>query len=116
MSAMGGCGMNTEDSRIIARFQRLTTELLVEKRLGQWHPELVDEIYRTSLELEQRGLKTGVRKRHVVGRSASVAARRVSEAQQPDPPPPPGSPGATQKQMPPRDPNDDNDDAEDEED
>jgi len=25
--------------------------------LGQWHPELVDELYRTSLELEQRGSK-----------------------------------------------------------
>jgi len=57
MSAMGGCGMNTEDSRIIARFQRLTTELLVQKRLGQWHPEVVDELYRTSLEIEERGLK-----------------------------------------------------------
>ena len=36
--------MNTDDVRIIARFQRLTTELLVQKRLGQWHPELVDDI------------------------------------------------------------------------
>ena len=54
---MGGCGMNTEDSRLIARFQRLTTELLVQKRLGQWHPEAVDELYRTSLEIEERGLK-----------------------------------------------------------
>ena len=54
---MGGCGMNTEDSRLIARFQRLTTELLVQKRLGQWHPEVVDELYRTSLEIEERGLK-----------------------------------------------------------
>ena len=49
--------MNTDDSRLIARFQRLTTELLAQKRLGQWHPELVDELYRTSLELEQRRLK-----------------------------------------------------------
>ena len=54
---MGGCGMNTDDSRIIARFQRLTTELLVQKRLGQWHAEVVDELYRTSLEIEERGLK-----------------------------------------------------------
>jgi len=30
---------------------------LVQKRLGQWHPELVDDLYRTSLEIEQRGLK-----------------------------------------------------------
>ena len=57
MSAIGGSGMNTEDSRIIARFQRLTTELLVQKRLRQWHPEVVDELYRTSLEIEERGLK-----------------------------------------------------------
>src|SRR5262245_59202603 len=49
--------MNADDSRIIARFQRLTTELLAGKRLGEWHPELVDELYRTSLELDQRGLK-----------------------------------------------------------
>jgi len=49
--------MNTDDSRIIARFQRLTTELLVQKRLGQWHPEAVDELYRTSLKIEERGLK-----------------------------------------------------------
>ena len=49
--------MNTDDSRIIARFQRLTTELLDQKRLGEWHPELVDELYRTSLEIEERGLK-----------------------------------------------------------
>ena len=56
MSAVGG-SMNTDDSRIIARFQRLTTELLVQKRLGEWHPELVDELYRTSLEIEGRGLK-----------------------------------------------------------
>ena len=49
--------MDADDSRIIARFQRLTTELLAEKRLGQVHPELLDELYRTSLKLEQRGLK-----------------------------------------------------------
>jgi hypothetical protein len=49
--------MDPDDSRVIARFQRLTTELLAEKRLGQWHPELVDELYQTSRELEQRGLK-----------------------------------------------------------
>ena len=49
--------MDSDDSRIIARFQRLTTELLADKRLGQWHPELLDELYRTSLELERRGLK-----------------------------------------------------------
>jgi hypothetical protein len=63
-----GCGMNTDDSRIIARFQRLTTELLAQKRLGQWHPELVDELYRTSLELEQRGLKKSPEYRNAMSR------------------------------------------------
>src|SRR5260370_34538141 len=49
--------MNMDDSRIIARFQRLTTGLMAAKRLGQWRPELGDEVYRTWVELEQRGLK-----------------------------------------------------------
>jgi hypothetical protein len=49
--------MNMDDSRIIARFQCLTTELMAAKRLGQWRPELADELYRTWLELQQRGLK-----------------------------------------------------------
>lgn len=60
--------MNTDDSRLIARFQRLTTELLAQKRLGQWHPELVDELYRTSLELEQRGLKKSPEYRNAMSR------------------------------------------------
>jgi len=59
--------MNTDDSRIIARFQRLTTELLAQKRLGQWHPG-VDELYRTSLELEQRGLKKSPEYRNAMSR------------------------------------------------
>src|SRR5262249_6050494 len=63
-----GCGMNTDDSRIIARFQRLTTQLLVQKRLGQWHPELLDELERTSLELEQRGLKKSPEYRNAMSR------------------------------------------------
>jgi hypothetical protein len=49
--------MNMDDSRIIARFQSLTTGLMAAKRLGASRPELVDELYRTWLELEQRGLK-----------------------------------------------------------
>ncbi len=49
--------MNMDDSRIIARFQSLTTGLMAAKRLGESRPELVDELYRTWLELEQRGLK-----------------------------------------------------------
>jgi hypothetical protein len=60
--------MNTDDSRLIARFQRLTTELLAQKRLGQWHPELVDELYRTSLELEQRRLKKSPEYRNAMSR------------------------------------------------
>jgi hypothetical protein len=60
--------MNTDDSRLIARFQRLTTELLAQKWLGQWHPELVDELYRTSLELEQRGLKKSPEYRNAMSR------------------------------------------------
>ena len=49
--------MNMDDSRIIARFQSLTTGLMAAKRLGESRPELGDELYRTWLELEQRGLK-----------------------------------------------------------
>jgi hypothetical protein len=49
--------MNIDDSRVIARFQRLITELLIEKRLGQRRPELVDELYQIWLEVDQRGLK-----------------------------------------------------------
>ena len=55
--------MESDDGRLIARFQRLTTELLAEKRLGQWHPELVDELYRASLELEERGGKSTLKTR-----------------------------------------------------
>ena len=69
--------MDPEDSRVIARFQRLTTELLAEKRLGQWHPELVDELYRTSLELEERGLKKSPEYRNALLRADQHAWRLV---------------------------------------
>ena len=76
--------MNTDDSRLIARFQRLTTD---QKRLGQWHPELVDELYRTSLELEQRGLKKSPEYRNAMSRvhqkrggSQSVQGSAVQES------------------------------------
>ena len=36
-----------EDSRLIVQFQRLITEMLVEKRLGQRRPDLVDEVNQT---------------------------------------------------------------------
>jgi hypothetical protein len=42
---------------LIVRFQRLITEMLVEKRLGQRRPELTDELYQTWREVEQGGLK-----------------------------------------------------------
>ena len=49
--------MNIDDSRLIVRFQRLITETLVEKRLGQRRPELTDELYQTWQEVGERGLK-----------------------------------------------------------
>ena len=36
--------MNIDDSRLIVRFQRLITEMLVEKRLGQRRPGLTDDL------------------------------------------------------------------------
>jgi hypothetical protein len=72
--------MESDDGRLIARFQRLTTELLAQKRLGQWHPELVDELYRTSLELEQRGLKQTPEYRNALLRADEQAWRQVEWA------------------------------------
>jgi hypothetical protein len=72
--------MDSDDSRIIARFQRLTTELLAGKRLGQWHPELLDELYRTSLELERRGLKKSPEHRNAMLRADQQAWRLVEWA------------------------------------
>jgi hypothetical protein len=56
-SGVLGVRMNIADSRLIVRFQRLITEMLVEKRLGHRRPELTDELYQTWREVEQRGLK-----------------------------------------------------------
>jgi hypothetical protein len=61
--------MNMDDSRLIARFQRLTTELLIEKRLGQRRPELTDELYQTWREVEQRGLNKTPEYRNVMLRA-----------------------------------------------
>src|SRR5262245_12562174 len=61
--------MNMDDIRLIARFQRLTTELLIEKRLGQRRPELTDELYQTWLEVDQRGLKETPEYRNVMLRA-----------------------------------------------
>ena len=51
-----GVRMNMDDGRLIAQFQRLITEMLVEKRLGQRRSELTDEFYQTWREVQQRGL------------------------------------------------------------
>jgi hypothetical protein len=61
--------MNIDDSRLIAQFQRLITEMLVEKRLGQRRPELTDELYQTWREVEQRGLKETPEYRNVLLRA-----------------------------------------------
>jgi hypothetical protein len=52
--------------RLIARFQRLTTELLIEKWLGRRRPELT---YQTWLEVDQRGLKETPEYRNVMKRA-----------------------------------------------
>jgi hypothetical protein len=65
--------MNIDDSRKIARFQCLLTGSLAAKRLGQWRSELADELYRTALELEQRGLKKSPEYRNVMLRADQQA-------------------------------------------
>jgi hypothetical protein len=65
--------MNMEDGRLIARFQRLTTELLIEKRLGRRRPELTDELYQTWLEVDQRGLKETPEYRNIMKRAGRHA-------------------------------------------
>jgi hypothetical protein len=64
-----GVRVNMEDSRLIAQFQRLTTELLIEKRLGRRRLELTDELYRTWLEVDQRDLKETPEYRNVMKRA-----------------------------------------------
>jgi hypothetical protein len=61
--------MNIDDSSLIAQFQRLITEMLVEKRLGQRRSELTDEIYQTWRKVEQRGLKKTPEYRNVLSRA-----------------------------------------------
>ena len=46
-----GCVMHPDDGRLIARLQKLTTELLADKRLGRWRAETVNELYRARLSL-----------------------------------------------------------------
>ena len=86
-----GVRMNIDDSRLIVRFQRLITEMLVEKRLGQRRPELTDEVYQTWREVEQRGFKETPEYRNVLLRAdrhalwlaglVRLAAPPVSSAQ-----------------------------------
>ena len=64
-----GVRMNMEDSRLIAQFQRLTTELLIEKRLGRRRPELTDELYKAWREVEQRGLNRTPAYRNLLSRA-----------------------------------------------
>jgi hypothetical protein len=61
--------MNIDDSRLIVRFQRLITEMLVEKRLGHRRPELTDELYQTWREVEERGLEETPEYRNVLLRA-----------------------------------------------
>jgi hypothetical protein len=68
-SGFGISSMNMDDSRLIARFQRLITEILIEKRLEQRRPELTDEFCQTWLEVEQRGLKKTPEYRNVLLRA-----------------------------------------------
>ena len=82
--------MNMDDSRIIARFQCLTTGLMAAKRLGQSRPEVADELYRTWLEPEQRGLKKTPEYRNVMLRADRQAwwLAGLARLSSPDPAPP----------------------------
>lgn len=51
----------------------LTTGLMAVKQLGQWRPGLADELFRTWVELEQRGLKKTLEYRNVMLRAARQA-------------------------------------------
>jgi hypothetical protein len=64
-----GVRMNMDDSRLIAQFQRLITEMLVEKRLGQRRSELTDELYQTWREVRQSGLNKTPEYRNVLSRA-----------------------------------------------
>ena len=82
--------MNMDDSRIIARFQSLTTGFMAAKRLGQWRPDLADELYRTWVELEQRGLKKTPEYRNIMLRADRQAwwLAGLTRLSSPDPAPP----------------------------
>jgi hypothetical protein len=61
--------MNIDDSRLIVRFQRLITEMLVEKRLGERRPGLTDDLYQTWRDVGRRGLKEAPQYRDVLLRA-----------------------------------------------
>ena len=61
--------MNIDDSRFIVRFQRLITEMLVEKRLGQRRPGLTDDLYQMWREVGRRGLRETLEYRDVLLRA-----------------------------------------------
>jgi hypothetical protein len=61
--------MNINEGRLIVRFQRLITEMLVEKRLGQRRSELTDELYQTWREVRQSGLNKTPEYRNVLSRA-----------------------------------------------
>ena len=71
--------MDIEDGRVIARLQRLTAELLADRRKGQWRAETVDEIYRARLELE-RGLNSCRQHRDAIIRADAQAWRLIEWA------------------------------------
>src|SRR5262249_33379071 len=64
-----GVRMNIDDSRLMVRFQRLMTEMLVEKRLGQRRPGLTDDLYQTWRDVGRRGLKEAPEYRDVLLRA-----------------------------------------------
>ena len=61
--------MNIDDSRLIVRFQRLITEMLVEKRLGQRRPGLTDDLYQTWRDVGRRHLREAPEYRDVLLRA-----------------------------------------------
>jgi hypothetical protein len=52
-----GCVWISTTAASLCGFQRLITEMLVEKRLGQRQPGLTDDLYQTWREVGRRGLK-----------------------------------------------------------
>src|SRR5215468_10751157 len=85
-----GVRMNIDDSRLIVRFQRLITEMLVEKRLGQRRPGLTDDLYQTWREVGRRRLREAPEYREVLlraDRHALWLAGLVSLAASPVPSP-----------------------------